>query len=46
MTARVSEKTVLYQSEMRGCSAKVFQTAGAGVPGAANIEDESYKAAT
>jgi len=32
VTARVSDKTILFRSEMRGCSAKVFQAAGVAIP--------------
>jgi len=39
VTARVSDKTVLFRSEMRGCSAKVFQAAGVAVPPAMRFID-------
>jgi transposase len=39
VTARVSDKTVLFRSEMRGCSAKVFQAAGVAVPPAMHFVD-------
>ena len=32
VTARVSDKTIVFRSEMHGCSTKVFQAAGVAIP--------------
>jgi len=34
VTAEISGKTVIFRSEMKGCSGKVFQAAGVGIPSA------------
>ena len=39
VTAQVSDKTILFRSEMRGCSAKVFQAAGVAIPPAMRFVD-------
>lgn len=32
VTAKISDKTVVFRSEMRGCAAKVFQASGVAIP--------------
>ena len=32
VTAKISDKTILFRSELRGCSGKVFQATGVAIP--------------